>query len=58
MIDFALKVICVDGKISQKKVAKVVALGLLSLDNMPELQSFLKNVDDKLEILLPASLYM
>lgn len=58
MIDFALKVICVDGKISQKKVAKVVALGLLSLDDMPELQSFLKNVDDKLEILLPASVYM
>ena len=41
MIDFALRLICVDGNISLKKVAKVVALGLLSLDDRPELQSFL-----------------
>jgi len=58
MIEFALKVICVDGKISQKKVAKVIALGLLSLDDRPELQSFLKDVEARLEMLLPADVFM
>lgn len=58
MIEFALDVICVDGKISQRRVTKVVALGLLSQDSRLELHSFLKNVDCKLEILLPASVYV
>jgi hypothetical protein len=58
MFEFALKVICFDGKISHKKVAKVIALGLLSLDDRPELQSFLKDVDARLEIMLPAAVHM
>ena len=58
MIEFALKVTCVDGRISQNKVSKVVALGLLSLDDSYELQSFLKDVETRLEMLLPADVFM
>ena len=58
MIEFALKATCVDGRISQNKVSKVLALGLLSLDDRYELQSFLRDVETRLEMLLPADVFM